>query len=435
MLVLRPAQALRGNVAVQIRGTLRTENEQRVRAPDIGVLDIPYLRRYLCLPTRLDRQQIAWETGGLQSASLPDDYRPPEDLTTGYTVFQVVGPRLEAVVTDVDRVLGAPQVHLADNYAAWCHDDTCFGVSVFDLEPARLSTVEVAVPATLELVQVRVAGVPVTARPRDNGHWTVALGADQLPQRVEVLFQGTLPSGSAILDGKTFPAPVLIGLPVLQTLWTVRGPTTDGPGLPALKHLAARADQQSRIRLETAETMLDYAPAVVARSTANELDFWRADWERHVAASRQDLQRQGAQPPVPTSSELVNEVDDSAPSEGPRQASDFGELWKLQQTWRGPPTTCSLRGIASQIVIDYPTSSTADYAILSILAAAWLCGAGFCVLLARSAAVNDWLIRSPHVVGVLLGLIWWLWFSPSFLGLIVISISVLGALRPSWRAR
>ena len=58
------------------------------------------------------------------------------------------------------------------------------------------------------------------------------------------------------------------------------------------------------------------------------------------------------------------------------------------------------------------------------------------VFLARSwRSVCEFVATWPHLLGVIFGIAWWLWLSPSFLGWVIVMISLVSAARPSWYGR
>ena len=50
-------------------------------------------------------------------------------------------------------------------------------------------------------------------------------------------------------------------------------------------------------------------------------------------------------------------------------------------------------------------------------------------LLRSHVPLGEWCARWPYLFGVLAGLAWWLWLPPSFLGWVIVAISMIGAVR------
>ncbi|MFV1964082.1 MAG: hypothetical protein ACC628_01570 [Pirellulaceae bacterium] len=440
IVLVRPTKELRGATHLRLQSSWQTPDGERTRAPDVRALGVSELDRYLIVPTRLGRQQIAWETSGLQSASLPPTRSDAPVDTDGKTVFQVVGSRPEATVRDVDRVTGAPQVHLADILLSWRLDGTCYGVTTFDLEPARLSEVELAIPPDFELVQVTVAGLPVTVKHLDNEHWRVRLGPEQLPQRIEVLFTGKLPRITPLVRGQRFAAPLLVGLPVMQTLWSIQGPPNVAGGRPELAHIESGPLSLSQVRAENACALLHFASEVVAQSATKEMDTWRSAWQRRLDNALRQIQRnQQADPAawIPDESEGTqgNDEPSATPFVNEMRAGDPASVWHLQQEPLGTTSYGSLLGSSNNLYLGYAPADFSDLGRRGLMATVLFGLAALVALARRSRAVSEWALRWPYAAGVLFGIAWWLWLSPSLLGLVIILVSVIGAFRSSWSTR
>ena len=53
----------------------------------------------------------------------------------------------------------------------------------------------------------------------------------------------------------------------------------------------------------------------------------------------------------------------------------------------------------------------------------------------RYERVRDVFSRWPQLPGVVIGLAWWLWLSPSALGWLIAAVFLASSLRPVWRSR
>jgi hypothetical protein len=372
-------------------------------------------------------QQIGWETTGLQSSALPSDYRVPSDGPQGTNVFEVVGPRPEAVVTDVDRVTSVPQVTMADVYVNWQTDGRCHGVASFDLEPAKLSEVEFTVPSQWEIIQVRVEGLPVVATPVGHQVWRLPVGPEQLPQRIEILFAGHLAAKDEQLGGRLFPAPVPAGLPVVRSLWTIQGPATAGIGKPLLTHATAQPSQLASLRWGAASQVLARASQIASQSPPKELEAWRSGWQQRADRARAEI-LQSAPGWVTAAPAWHDSVSTSATASV--VAGDFAASLRAPSDLRGPAVCCVLKGASASVVVDYPDLRRLDVVGRRGLAATICCLAALVFVLRRSTSLWEWFVRWPYVTGVLLGLVWWLWLTPSLLGLCIAAISVVAAIRP-----
>jgi hypothetical protein len=436
IVLARPAEGLRGDTRIRLRSTWQPPDGERMRAPDIRVLDVTTLERFLVVPTRLASQQIAWETSGLQSAALPPELVDASLDIASKNIFQIVGPRPEATLRDVDRVTGAPQVHLADIFLAWRLDGTCYGVATFDLEPARLTETELAVPQHLEIIQVMVAGLPVPAQRAENGNWRLPVGPEQLPQRIEVLFQGQLDLANLLFNGETFAGPALVGLPVNQTLWSVQGPPAMAAGQPRLTHIASDPLSLSQIRAQNTRALLTTATQVLSQSGAREMDTWRSAWQRRLATAERQMQRKRSAGPGKEDSDSSSSSDSSPSSTlDALRVYDAASIWQWQLEPLDSTVHGVLRGSSDSFQVDYASADFRDAGRRGLMATALFALVALFVLVRRNRQLTEWGMRWPYVVGVLLGIVWWLGCTPSLFGLGIILAAVIGAFRPSWATR
>ncbi len=68
----------------------------------------------------------------------------------------------------------------------------------------------------------------------------------------------------------------------------------------------------------------------------------------------------------------------------------------------------------------------------------WLAAAGWGLLVAGAWALGrtrraQWLTKWPHAAGVVVGLAWWLWLSPSVLGWLIVAVSLAAAAHSAWK--
>jgi phage shock protein PspC (stress-responsive transcriptional regulator) len=77
-------------------------------------------------------------------------------------------------------------------------------------------------------------------------------------------------------------------------------------------------------------------------------------------------------------------------------------------------------------------STDSERAIRVVSALIFAIGAAIVLYLLQRGYLAEWLIRWPYAFGVAAGLAWWLWLSPSVIGLAIVAVCVLGSLRRSW---
>ena len=137
----------------------------------------------------------------------------------------------------------------------------------------------------MTLVSLTVADLPAAVAPAGPQGWQFALGPPQLPQHVEVVFQGTLADARASAGPLRFEAPSLAGLEVEETLWTVYGPAGAGRGDPVDASPMTAAGQELE-RLEATKSVLGLAAHVASEQMPEEMNRWRSLWKGRFLAAR-----------------------------------------------------------------------------------------------------------------------------------------------------
>ena len=446
-LLVRPPQAVKSNYRVRVRGTLAASAGERVRAPDIVPLDVVRADRYLVAPTKVQRQQIAWETSGLQATRLPSGYETELESYVAYAV-QDRRNRFQATIRDVQAESGAASVHLADIHVD-CNDDGCIlGLATFDLEPAGLSACELVLPAGYELLHVMVGDLPAQLDRMKGHRWRFRLGPRQLPQQVQVVFTGMLKPTQWQQRTAVVQAPTLAGIAVEQTLWTVRGPTTGDIEIVAGESQLDPLPHEL-FRLEKTAALVETASDVLAERDPDDISHWYLAWSRRLAASRSRAAQWQLAYPARGSEEAALRIIDTKQAEiamrlgtGELKALSESEcsqitqpvdVWRLALNRSAPIRRCAFSGSREAIEfrhrIQANSIATEPWVAVTVLLGIAL--VSFVVL--PHPALEYCFHRCPQLLGIPLGIAWWLWFAPSLLGLIVLILAALASIRPMLR--
>jgi hypothetical protein len=220
-LMIDPVEPIRG--VYRLRIACPVTASPTVRVPDLRLRTGTTAERRLVLPTRRQAATLAWETIGLRPIELP-----PALTNTGLldhvdapNAYRVQSEPFRAALRAQQEGTIGGEVRQAEITLALNRDGVCDGVAAFDLIPGSLLECPLTLPADCHLVQVYVAGQPVTPEARPGNRWQVPLLLGRLPQRVEVLFTGSVPTDrrpTAVV------VPQLDDLRVRQTVWRVYAP-------------------------------------------------------------------------------------------------------------------------------------------------------------------------------------------------------------------
>ena len=406
------------------------------------------LKRFVLLPKQAQGQPIAWETRGLKQTELPEDLATPSDAES-FVAYEVTGELPRAVLVPAAEGRRAARVRTADIRFAWAADRTCRGVATFDLEPGKSSQCPLRLPDGCRLLQVTVAGLPTAPVSTGGNSWRVALGPRDLPQRIEVLFDGNLPAPESITNQR-FDAPSLGDLPVGQTLWTVAGPAPFEPGKPAGGG-PITPWRHELSRLENIAAIIQSGWMAAAEDPDSTRRWYRL-WARRLVASRAAVQRELAQAGETKQARAGRTKLQTIDREQSRIAGQLGvaaivselsaagsvadtpaELWRLSLGARQAVTRCSLPGAAASITLAYfPAEATrgplrpGPAIVLIVLILLILLGL-------RQEILAGWFKHWPHATGVAVGLAWWLWLSPSILGWGIVAVSLGLSFLSGWR--
>ncbi len=279
-LILYPEQPIHGKQQVKIRGRVALSVGG---VPDILPLRVEQVERFVVLPQHLDLQQITWDTFGLSRGQLPAEFMAHGPNAQSLAVYQVAGEHFQASLKAVQRASAAANVKLADLHLIWQADGSCQGFASFDLEPGGATSCVLELPPNHRLLHVSMENLPGLVTSIGDNRWRLGLGAHQLPQRVEVIFTGPL-AGSG--NQRQLSAPRLVGLEVERTLWTVYGPPPFGFGQPPQPGSAISSVEQELYRLKNVTGLVQLPAETVGEHLPEEIALWYRPWKNRYTTAR-----------------------------------------------------------------------------------------------------------------------------------------------------
>jgi len=413
-IIIHPTEPITGRAHYTVKGFLSTPSSERLEAPDVRMQGATSNQRFFALPIKVQSQRFSWETSGLIQRNVPEILGDDLPASAQFATFLVENSRAKATIEDVQRRTGVPQIRLADIHFACRPSGDCYGLAAFDLEPADLRSCEIEFPIGYRLIRASVAGSPaLLSQNKSQGRWELQLGPDQLPQRIVVLFEGDAPEA----NGKRhFAAPLLKGIPVERTLWTVYSDPAMGAGESLTPDKEIDQERQNGLRRKSLATIIARADDILLESEPQAESLWRALW-----LSREDIFRD---PLVEKKKAAVAESFDPSWSEL--------NIWLDEHAGNGASTRFAFRGQVDHVDIRYQAAPSRVWQTL-FWALAFIGLVIGVVVLANRNWVREFLYTWPHVWVVLFGLCWWLWLSPSLVGLIIIFMAVIAFVISPWR--
>jgi hypothetical protein len=289
-------------------------------------------------------------------------------------------------------------------------------------------------------------GIPAALIPLAERRWHVRLASEQLPQQLVVLFQ--IHRHRAAGDtAEPLQVPWITDFDVVRTLWTVHGPRhTLSESLDIEPHRVSAAVQEA-IRLRATANLIESAVETVMGSPANEIQAWYAPWAVRLAGSEARMARDRWLAPraeVPLDSAAIDAID--------RQQGNIAKRLNTSPTLQDLRAQTGRYAQPSDLLV-FAQQADMDsryYTFIGRVPAITLArhrsGPGYvwpqllgaCLVAAvggligyslRQDRVTARLRQWPCLPGVLIGLVWWLFASPSLLGWLIVAASLWTALR------
>jgi hypothetical protein len=405
---------------------------ERVTAPDLVLEEAGVRKRFVVLPRKAEGRSLRWDLQKLERVA-----STPETIT-----YRVAGDPFRAALIPRGTGGGA-RVHLADVQLAWGADGMVRGVAYFDLESTGRSWAPLVLPESCRLVRAFVDGAPVDPVPaadkdpdRAEHQCRISLGPRQLPHRVTVVFTGQAPPirrrGSV-----TFDAPRLGDVPVEKSIWHVACPASYElrSETSALRPLldVLRADSLTQmVRLAAQSKSDDGDKRVWLAGQKGRYRGLNSTLERYLgvaetAAAGQPVRetRKALQQQWQSLESLCHDYD---PEEGDEAAPAEGEpvagFWRDFLDHRESELHCAVVNGRDSLTLQYRAKAPTWTLRRGMFFVMWLTFFGLVFVGVRRGVVQGVVRRWPQGVVVLVGLVWWLWLTPSVLGLVIVTAGV-----------
>ena len=440
LITLKPKTPIEGEATLRISAPIQQTGGIAPSVPQVQLMDVQFERRLLLLPAGPDAT-VRWQTEGLAEAPVPTRFSV-QSPAAGWLAYDVKREDFLAVLRPITE---PARVYLADICLDWTEEGLCHGVAVFDLRAGEMDACVLRLPEGLHPVAAANAGVPLYPEAKAGHSWEIPLGRTALPQRLEIVFAGRLPAGP---NGATCRLSEfqLEQLPILRSVWTVAGPPRcQLVGLAGNREISAHELAMERVRNVAA--LIDIA-AEESTASVEESRAWYRGWLGNWAESRHIAERALALASRITSVRAESAELEALDAEQSKRAErdHASDLWS--QLMNDPGTGVSagaiwdsraigkttrhfrLDGQSSSAALRADWSAAGPWRAVGLWPGAALAGIMLGSLLAMaSGRLHRW----PHAAGALIGLGWWLWLWPSAVGLLVVGVSLVAALRLGWR--
>ena len=391
--------------------------------------DVVQTERYLVVPETLDERPLFWKGIDLRRVVVP----PIEiGAKPGHAVFELTGRSRVAPVLQEDRI--EARVQLADHRII-CDSQHRFGASSFHLVAGRREYCVLEVPTGLRLLRVSVDGYPGELTSLGKQEWRLNLGRQPLPQRIDVIYD--IPQ-KAITD-RTLYVPRVVSFPVEQTLWYVQVAGLDlrSPGVMGAAVVSELEHGVARLR---SLTDLLTAAASTARSYSyQDRSRWYLSWWQRYTETQTRLAQIDAGESFAGNVSVLDDLNTRWQAVG--QRLEIVEPQSTLTTAPGPLTLVTRLGdyreglylqfMSDQSTLELGRHVTFDRSLMWRTLAGVLTFVVACVLWRVTS--RQWNMERvtwhASTGGIVLGLAWWLWLSPSWLGWLIVGCSLLVAMR------
>lgn len=429
-------------------------DQEQTRLPIVRLLNVDIVenngqrQQFVELPSRStnssDTSKFNWTRRGLSELSF--------DSNTGLTRHRVTLEDYAALLKEVQAGVRA-EVTLLDTLVAWRSPESYLAISRFDLKPADRSDVIIRLPPDAELLQLVTDGTPASYRPvttpsgNDRGAYRISVPQSPWPQRIRAIYRGSADSG---FGGQVkLQAPRLLTtrdedmpteIPITNEVWTVHAPATRGPGMIADPEFE-QVDEatMNRTLMSAFATLWNNSQVNLREKQREEQLAWLASWSmrmEEVFGLLAEQEDDGSDDPeLETLRQLMDDFPEVFQPElygrtdlVPNQVRTQ-DLWSESQWLSGQLLRCVRdrdTNVASRssnhtgaanfpaLKLRYPRQSTSRtryfMAGLVIFVAAAL------TRWRPSPVWKTWAARYPHAVAIAIGLMWWLFLTPAWIG-------------------
>ena len=454
-----------GSADLRIRSPLKSVTATQVSVPAISIEALTSGHRYVAVPESADSQAIRWTETGVRPAIVPQKLRPTSAAPTTTHYLEIVSNPFQVATRPPAAPEVAPQIRLADTAVIASDLGTQRITTRLILAPHGLTDCTLQLPPGQTLVSAELDGRPAIVRQLDPLRWQVGLGAPQLPQSLQIVSRSSATRINDRANGNVtdLQRPALLAhgepIPAEMSLWSFAHPQS------SVSRLVAGADElnaveQAALRFDRLVSIAEAAKATAAELPPPDGYNWYQPWAKLLTTVRTETYHTNT---APRRERVESQVSHTAEDQIAQAAARLDKwLDDCRKTLLGPVAE-NAEAIPASIDSPNATRSIAPSAdkwsyyvaeggndrlelhlrslgptpaqnrLLGLLAiAASLVGA---ISLMRRPAAIDFFYRWPHACGVLLGITYWAWMWPSWLGILIAAASLWLALRFAWPGR
>jgi hypothetical protein len=410
-----------GEFVVRLTGPVVLESDGRVRFPNIRLLDATEKRVFLALPQTPSTQTAEWTLSGLQRQGLPESLAEAFGQSPKLATYRVQRDRFVAEQRVFPDALRSRAIRLAETRVALDSNGRWSALTLLLVQPGGASNVAVRLPDGAELIHATVDDWPIASPGVKGGELQLPPGSRYLPRIIALAYQ--MQPGD---DGSQFdlqvPRVLVDGRPLTpaRSLWQIEG---EAAPFLAAEDAGTRLSQAAFdmvVRREQLSAVADASPLAL-QLPPWELQQWFWPWLRRL--------------------------DGDAAALDANSAATWIKLRERIASVEGATGRLNERPIVRELD-RYPSAPAAWYqggpdGKLTLVRGSNGIGAGRWLLALGIAGLWGVAWRSPHkidpalallrrwpaVLGIVAGMLWWAFLTPSLLGVAILALSLGGILK------
>lgn len=426
---LVPKSPLPGLSEFEWTGTLKTLPGRRLAFSPIRLIGQHRVSQWVAVPREVDDQEVLWYSQALNpttaslrwlTANTPESHQLLSATRPDYRceMFQRSNPTGKPSITSMETTI---QVDTRKH---------AFGLTRVSVMPQGNPSIDFKLPSSVEILAVGVDFARQHHVEKNDDTITIPLKSNSLPQVVEIAFRTELTSLPDQLQQFQRPTPDFSSN-VEEMLRVALPPQWTLEGTPHLDRMVWHRDQ-----ILTAFDLKDASRDTQSGIGSLEIQRWnklRIEQAFAVLTQYQELLRKRGETPEQTRDIIRQLLGDNAAEV---------ESWSVSDRTTGNYVPNSLAAIRDGLddrfhyfrlstispTLTVRPASTRTYSYWPPLMASVLAFAAIGLMLVRhpiidrvSHVASDWMTRNPQICGVLLGLFWWLFLPPHFIGLLIIA--------------
>ena len=439
-------------VDLRITGVLNLGTSQQLVAPPLHLLGANTTKRFLKLPTSDGKNSISWNRMfGLRKQSLPSEVQELIGSHVGHLSYRIQQQSFVAHQRLQKGTLRKTGLRYCVIDGLLDSQNMLSATAHFVLMPSRARYCELKLPPHSELIDLTVGNQHVVSEITPQGLWKIPLGPSYLPRKIRISYYNMLEPSQLGSKLMLWPPKIIVGgqaLPLDKAYWKLRF-AEQSHSYRAMEALEIPLQQlaQQLVRSDL-KTMEDTVPHL-SELSLQEARSWLTHWTNSIRTAEHILSQPSdktttRQAPDPTSylatvqfmNETLSELSErfgTYPWEESTSQPDGGALPRLHHS--SPNLTFdetdALCFLAKEAHLDLETRKMGPSNYWN-----WLLSGLVLFGLAVASRVSEgWdivgnrILMYPKFLSMTLGIVCWLCFYPSWIGLVFVAFAAIASLR------